>query len=550
MVYPKDSLSFFYKETDLYRSKHLFRFNLALIALGALAAGWWFTHPGLAQLLSRIAEIRWMYLLPLPLVTAYCIFFRFLRFQFLLRRAGVRIPIRRSFSVYIASLVGLATPGYIGELVRAVMIRQQFGVPAITIAMVFFIERFLDLSALGTMMMIAASDTTTRLLAVLIACAGAIGAVVTPSIGVIFSVPGASAVATRPAADRASAFAISLLAWFPVAFLFPLAAAGLGYHVPLAVGMGVLGRSTILGALGLMPAGVGVAGSVAIDALGQGGISTLDAIAIVTVVRLSTVGFSIITAAIFFVWKLKFLSNSAGVATASEHFDEIAGGYSDQFSSHIWDHLLQRKLQLIADSIPSPPATAGVGVDLGCGLGRQCIALRGRNYNVIGIDPAINLLQSARKAGAIVAVGDALRLPFADNSLDFVYTIGVLHHLPGKEAQAAACREVARVLKPGGRFMIHETNPRNPLFRFYMGYAFPILKTIDDGTEYWLETERWNHVPGLQLVKLAHFTFLPDFVPRMFMGPFRALERSLENSQRSRPYSVHYMATLEKRSDG
>jgi SAM-dependent methyltransferase len=162
------------------------------------------------------------------------------------------------------------------------------------------------------------------------------------------------------------------------------------------------------------------------------------------------------------------------------------------------------------------------------------------------VDPAINLLQAARKEGAVVAAADAMKLPFADNSIDFVYTIGVLHHLPGREAQEAACREVARVLKPGGRMMIHETNPHNPLFRFYMGYMFPILKTIDDGTEHWLETDRWKNVDGLRMAALTHFTFLPDFVPRALMGPFRAFERFLESSARARPFSVHYMVTLEK----
>jgi len=46
---------------------------------------------------------------------------------------------------------------------------------------------------------------------------------------------------------------------------------------------------------------------------------------------------------------------------------------------------------------------------------------------------------------------DATRLPFADNSMDCVYSFGVLHHIPEIEQ---VMREIHRVLKPGGTVMI------------------------------------------------------------------------------------------------
>jgi len=53
-----------------------------------------------------------------------------------------------------------------------------------------------------------------------------------------------------------------------------------------------------------------------------------------------------------------------------------------------------------------------------------------------------------------LAVADAERLPFPDDSFDLVYSWGVLHHTPDT---AAAFREVHRVLRPGGelRAMIY-----------------------------------------------------------------------------------------------
>lgn len=46
---------------------------------------------------------------------------------------------------------------------------------------------------------------------------------------------------------------------------------------------------------------------------------------------------------------------------------------------------------------------------------------------------------------------DATRLPFPDNSMDCVYSFGVLHHIPEIDQVVS---EIYRVLKPGGRVMI------------------------------------------------------------------------------------------------
>lgn len=141
-----------------------------------------------------------------------------------------------------------------------------------------------------------------------------------------------------------------------------------------------------------------------------------------------------------------------------------------------------------------------------------------------------------------------MALPYADNTFDFAYSINALHHILNPEGQAQALREVVRVLKPGGVFVLHEMNTYNPLFRLYMGYLFPLLKKIDEGNEVWLLPHKLERVPGARwLPDKAYFTFMPDFVPSSVQRWFAGIERWLETS-RFRRLSAHYQACLAKDS--
>jgi SAM-dependent methyltransferase/uncharacterized membrane protein YbhN (UPF0104 family) len=523
---------------------------VAPLSVGAIAAAIWISVSGGSALLEGLTRSRpWAAIAMLGL-TATWLFIRFIRWQFLLRRAGARIPIRPSFGSYLAALPGTATPAYIGELARGLFIRRRFGVPFRQTTAVLVVERLLDVLALAVISMLAAPSSGFGALRVGLAFVviAAVGWVAARRVGRIVGLePGTVAALEAPSAV-VPAFVMSLAAWAVAALLVFVGARGLGAPVSPVAGMRVFADATLLGAVTLLPAGVGATGSVAIVRLQELGLSLATAVAVVSLVRLTSTGAALVVGGGFLWRELRDARRSsdapATVATSDVHFDEIAAEYSAQFKPHVWELLLGRKLDLLASSLPAP-ANAGVGLDLGCGLGIQCAEMRRRGYAVIGLDPSYGLLKHGKGEGAVMAAGSALDLPFRDGSLDFVYVIGVLHHLPGRDAQQIAYREVARVLKPGGVFLVHETNPRNPLFRFYMGYLFPMLKSIDEGTEWWLDPAHPKLPPSLEVADVRYFTFLPDFIPRALMRPALALERALEGS-RLRSYSVHYMAVLRR----
>jgi hypothetical protein len=105
--------------------------------------------------------------------------------------------------------------------------------------------------------------------------------------------------------------------------------------------------------------------------------------------------------------------------------------------------------------------------------------------------------------------------------------------------------EIGRVVRPGGLVFVHEMSARNPLFRLYLEYVYPITKGIEEGTEYYLDPRRATDLPGLRLLEVAHFTFIPDFAPRALLPWLARIEQRLESSPLA-PWAAHFLAVYER----
>ncbi len=157
-------------------------------------------------------------------------------------------------------------------------------------------------------------------------------------------------------------------------------------------------------------------------------------------------------------------------------------------------------------------------LDVATGTGMVAFALAQRGAEVIGLDQSEAMLGAAkgrlssRQSGAgsvTFTVGEAERLPFGDGAFDALTFTYLLRYV---DDPAATMRELARVVRPGGRigmveFGVPSRTRLRALWRVHTRVGLPLLGRL--ASRAWYEVGRflgpsierfWAHEPGLAAV--------------------------------------------------
>jgi ArsR family transcriptional regulator len=151
-------------------------------------------------------------------------------------------------------------------------------------------------------------------------------------------------------------------------------------------------------------------------------------------------------------------SRQARAATAAAYFEKNADEWDTVRGLHIEESAIENKMRaLLGDD------RVDLFVDLGTGTGRMLTLFSDAYANAVGFDLSREMLTVARtnldEAGvshAHVRHGDLFSLPLETAAADVVCVHQVLHFLA---EPAAAVKEAARLLKPGGRLLISDFAP-------------------------------------------------------------------------------------------
>jgi demethylmenaquinone methyltransferase/2-methoxy-6-polyprenyl-1,4-benzoquinol methylase len=177
---------------------------------------------------------------------------------------------------------------------------------------------------------------------------------------------------------------------------------------------------------------------------------------------------------------------------AIELFRELPRRYDEMGAALSFFQDPRWRRELVA-AVAAGPEDRVLDVATGTGLVAQALALR-YGCRVVGLDQSAAMLERARAklasnpglAGRVELIeGEAESLPFADGEFDHLTFTYLLRYV---DDPCAALRELARVVKPGGRIAYLEFGvphgPWLPLWRLYTRVGLPVLGRVA-GRQWW-----------------------------------------------------------------
>jgi glycosyltransferase 2 family protein len=199
------------------------------------------------------------------------------RWHYYVRRLQWQIPVIPSICAFLASFAFTATPGKAGEVVKSVLLRTRYDVPLADGVGVLLVERLGDLLAVLILAAGGLALLADGLVYLLIAALLVVGTTVVvssrriygPIVAMVARVPKLSGVADkvlrlleaghellRPIPFLVG-MGLALIAWSCEGWAFHLLIRGFGVEMSLLTACSIYGVATLVGALSMLPGGIG-----------------------------------------------------------------------------------------------------------------------------------------------------------------------------------------------------------------------------------------------------------------------------------------------------
>jgi uncharacterized protein (TIRG00374 family) len=288
------------------------------IGLGAIVYLGLVIYAGWDELRATLALFRWPMLIPVLALSLANYLLRFVRWHLYLQRSNVRLAAWPSLRIFFSGLVMSVTPGKLGELLKAYLVRTETGAAVAQTGPIVIAERVTDLLALVVLLFIGSAIEGRGWME--LALSGGITAILIAALAsatlarfalhLVGKIPGLHRFGDRLEHAYRSmrallrprllleATVLGTFAWFAECLGLALVADGFGAAIGVARATFVYSFATLVGALLLLPGGLGGTEGSMIAFLVGDGLARPRAVGVTFLTRIATLWFAVLLGAL------------------------------------------------------------------------------------------------------------------------------------------------------------------------------------------------------------------------------------------------------------